>query len=137
MGACVRWGMAVTYGRYEYVAVSLPKRFRNGRFNSETAVQRFQKRNGHLYPEVPSVWTLKNPLGLLEGSRYNSFSRRRRWAWLWKYSQNTPGVELEFNSVQYYRAPLCPLPLGEERRYREWEEGEGEGEGRRRVPQYR
>jgi hypothetical protein len=34
---CVRWGMAVTYGRYRFVTVSPPKRFRNGRFNSETA----------------------------------------------------------------------------------------------------
>jgi hypothetical protein len=25
---------------------------------------------------------LKYPLGLLESSRYNSFSRRRRWEWL-------------------------------------------------------
>jgi hypothetical protein len=30
-------------GGYKFVAVSLPKRFRNGRFNSETAVRRFQK----------------------------------------------------------------------------------------------
>jgi hypothetical protein len=42
----VRWGMAVTYNRYKFVTVSLPERFRNGRFTSETAV-RFQKRNGH------------------------------------------------------------------------------------------
>jgi hypothetical protein len=40
---CVRWGMAVTYSRYKFVTVSLPKRFRNGIFTSETAVQRFQK----------------------------------------------------------------------------------------------
>ena len=39
----VRWGMAVTYSRYKFVTVSLPKRFRNGRFTSETAVRRFQK----------------------------------------------------------------------------------------------
>jgi hypothetical protein len=39
----VRWGMAVTYSRYKIVTVSLPKRFRNGRFTSETAVRRFQK----------------------------------------------------------------------------------------------
>jgi hypothetical protein len=44
---CVRWGMAVavycTYSRYKFVTVSLPKRFRDGRFTSETAVRRFQK----------------------------------------------------------------------------------------------
>jgi hypothetical protein len=39
---CVRWGMAVTHSRYKFVTDSLPKRFRNGRFNSETAVRRFQ-----------------------------------------------------------------------------------------------
>jgi hypothetical protein len=46
--------MAVTYtyNRYKFVAVSLPKRFRNGRFISETAVRWFQKRNRHLDPEV-------------------------------------------------------------------------------------
>jgi hypothetical protein len=44
--------MAVTYGRYKCVTVSLPERFRNGRFTSETAVRRFQKRNRHLDPEV-------------------------------------------------------------------------------------
>jgi hypothetical protein len=32
----VRSGMAVTYSRYKFL-VSLPKRFRNGRFTSETA----------------------------------------------------------------------------------------------------
>ena len=46
--------MAVTYSRYKFVTVSLPKRFRNGRFNSETATW-IQK------------W-LKNSLGLLESS---------------------------------------------------------------------
>ena len=35
-------GQAVTYNRYKFVTVSLPKRFRNGRFTSETAVRRFQ-----------------------------------------------------------------------------------------------
>ena len=44
--------MAVTYNRYKFVTVSLPKRLRNGRFNSETAVRRFQKRNRHLDPEA-------------------------------------------------------------------------------------
>ena len=46
LGTCVRWGMTVTYSRYKFVTVSLPKRFRNGRFTSKTAVRRFQKRNG-------------------------------------------------------------------------------------------
>jgi hypothetical protein len=31
--------MAVTYYRYKFVTVSLPRRFRNGRFTSETAVR--------------------------------------------------------------------------------------------------
>jgi hypothetical protein len=44
--------MAVTYSRYKFVTVSLPKRLRNGRFTSETAVLRFQKRNRHMDPEV-------------------------------------------------------------------------------------
>jgi hypothetical protein len=38
----------------------------------------FRSESGHLDPEV----VLKNPLKLLGGSRYNSFSRRRRRAWL-------------------------------------------------------
>ena len=37
-GACVRWGMAVTSDCCKCETVSLPKRFRNGRFTSETAV---------------------------------------------------------------------------------------------------
>jgi hypothetical protein len=44
--------MAVTHKRKKIVTVSLPKRFRNGRFTSETAVRRFQKRNGHLDPDA-------------------------------------------------------------------------------------
>ena len=44
--------MAVTYNRYKFVTVLLPKQLRNGRFTSETAVWRFQKRNRHLDPEV-------------------------------------------------------------------------------------
>jgi hypothetical protein len=38
--------MAVTYSRYEFVAVSLPNRFRNGRFTSETAtwIQKWLKK---------------------------------------------------------------------------------------------
>jgi hypothetical protein len=53
--------MAVAYNRYKLVTVSFLKRFRNGCCNYETAVRRFQKRNGHLDPEV-----VKNPLELLE-----------------------------------------------------------------------
>jgi hypothetical protein len=44
--------MAVTYNRYKFVTVSLPKRLIGDRFSSETAVRRFQKRNHHLDPEV-------------------------------------------------------------------------------------
>ena len=33
----IRWGMAVTCGRYKFATGSLPKRFRNGRFTSKTA----------------------------------------------------------------------------------------------------
>ena len=41
-GNFVCWGMTVTYNRYKFVAVSLPKRLRagDGRFASETAVRR-------------------------------------------------------------------------------------------------
>jgi hypothetical protein len=60
--------MAVAYNRYKLVTVPLLERLCNGRFASETAIW-IQKR-------------FKNPLGLLEGSRYNSFSRRGQWAWL-------------------------------------------------------
>jgi hypothetical protein len=44
--AYVRWGMAFTYSRYKFVTVSLPKRFRNGRFTSETAtwIQKYFKK---------------------------------------------------------------------------------------------
>ena len=65
---CVRWGMHVAHSRRKSLTVSLPKRFRNGRFTSETTtwIQKY----------------LKNPLGLLESPIYNSFSRRRQWAWL-------------------------------------------------------
>jgi hypothetical protein len=40
--------MAVTYNRYKL----FPFHFRSGCFSSETAVRRFQKRNGHLDPEA-------------------------------------------------------------------------------------
>jgi hypothetical protein len=52
MGTLFRWGMAVTHSRYNFLTVPLPKRLRNGRFSSETAVRQFQKRNGHLDPGV-------------------------------------------------------------------------------------
>ena len=52
---CVRWGMAVTYNRYKFVTVPLPKGLRDGRFTSETTVRRFQNRNHHLDPEVVTV----------------------------------------------------------------------------------
>jgi hypothetical protein len=48
-GTFFRWGMAVTvtgtYGRNKFVAVSLPKRLRNGRFRSEmvTWIQKWFK----------------------------------------------------------------------------------------------
>jgi hypothetical protein len=48
----VRWGMAVAHDCYKSIAVSLAKRPHNGRFTSETAVGRFQKRNRHLHPKV-------------------------------------------------------------------------------------
>jgi hypothetical protein len=35
-----------------FLTVSITKRLRNDRFNSETAVRQFQKRNGHLDPEL-------------------------------------------------------------------------------------
>jgi hypothetical protein len=73
--------MAVTYNRYKFVTASLPKRFRNGRFTSETAGAAVSK----LKPPPGSRSGLKNPLELLESSIYNSFSRRRRRAWLYKY----------------------------------------------------
>jgi hypothetical protein len=44
--------MAVTHSRNKFVTVSIPKRFSNGRFTSETAVRRFQKQNRHLDPEA-------------------------------------------------------------------------------------
>jgi hypothetical protein len=44
--------MAVAYNCYNFLAATLPKRLRNDRFNYETAVRRFQKRNSYLDPEV-------------------------------------------------------------------------------------
>jgi hypothetical protein len=52
--------MAVTHRRYKFVTVSLPKRFRNGRFASETAAE--------VQPPPGSRSTKKNPLELLESS---------------------------------------------------------------------
>jgi hypothetical protein len=73
---CVRLGMAVTYNRYKYATASLPKRLRDGRFASEnTAVLEAKRSPG-------SRSGFKYPLELLESSRYNSFSKRGRRAWL-------------------------------------------------------
>jgi hypothetical protein len=49
--------MVVTYSHCKFVLynnrfISLMKRPRNGRFASETAVRRFQERNGYLDPEL-------------------------------------------------------------------------------------
>ena len=49
------WPLQI-YNRYKFVTVSLPERLRSVRFITETAVWRFQKRNGHLDPEV--IYTL-------------------------------------------------------------------------------
>ena len=46
------WPLHIAYSRYKFLAASLPKRFRNGRFTSETAVRWFQKLNRHLDPEA-------------------------------------------------------------------------------------
>jgi hypothetical protein len=51
-GTCSRWEIAVAHNRTKFVTVSRLKRLRDGRFTSETAVRRFQKRNGHLDPEL-------------------------------------------------------------------------------------
>ena len=57
------------------LTASLLKRLRNGRFTSETAVRRFQKRNGHLDP----------------GAVYNkkSFGVSRKLYWLYIYICST------------------------------------------------
>jgi hypothetical protein len=65
--------MAVTYDRYKFVTVSLPKRFRNGR----AAVSEAKRETATWIQKY-----FKNPLELPESSGYNSFSRRRRRAWL-------------------------------------------------------
>jgi hypothetical protein len=51
--------MAVAYNRYKFVAVSLLKRLRNGRFASETAMRHVA------VSESGSRSGLKSPLGLL------------------------------------------------------------------------
>jgi hypothetical protein len=51
-GACFRWGISVTPNRYKFVTTAFLERLRNGRFAPETAVRRFQNKNGHLDPEV-------------------------------------------------------------------------------------
>jgi hypothetical protein len=95
---CVRWGMSFAYlSRYKLVTVSLPKQFRNGRFNPENALRRFQKRNRHLDPEALYKIRCRWPLELLESSRYNSFSRRGRGAMgvVIETCVKYPGVQLE------------------------------------------
>jgi hypothetical protein len=65
------WPLHIAVFSCEFLTVSLPKRLRKGRFNSETTTW-IQK------------W-FKIPAGtseLLKSSIYNSFSRRGRWAWL-------------------------------------------------------
>jgi hypothetical protein len=79
-GTCVRWGMAVAYqylySRYKFVLCSITvlllKRLRGGRFKSKTAtwIQKWFK---------ISVGTSRK---LYCTSTHNSFSRRRRRAWL-------------------------------------------------------
>jgi hypothetical protein len=44
-----RWGMAFTCGRYEFVTVSLLKRFLNGRFNSKNSYGGFRSET--------TIWT--------------------------------------------------------------------------------
>jgi hypothetical protein len=55
------------YNRYKFVTVSLPKRFRNDRFTSETAARRFQKRNYHLDSEVAKKirWDFQKALDII------------------------------------------------------------------------
>ena len=62
-----RWGLAVTHSRYNFVtvAVSLPKRPRNGRFNSERAFFSEAK------PLPGSRSSLKYPQQLLETPQHN------------------------------------------------------------------
>ena len=69
----VRWGMAVACDRYKFVTVSLPKRLRDGRFTSETATW------------IQKWFKISAGASTVESFIYNSFSRRGRWAWLWKY----------------------------------------------------
>ena len=40
---CFRWRMAVSYNRYKFLTVSIPKRLHNGRFTFEIAVWSLQK----------------------------------------------------------------------------------------------
>jgi hypothetical protein len=44
--------ITITHPNGHLRTVSLPRRLRNDRFTSKTAVRRFQKRNGYLDPEV-------------------------------------------------------------------------------------
>jgi hypothetical protein len=73
---------SVVPAQYKFLTVSITKRLRNGRFTSGTA--------GGCRSETATwiqEWLKKSlELELLESSRHgmidNSFSRRRRWAWL-------------------------------------------------------
>jgi hypothetical protein len=78
--------MVVPYNRYKFVAVSIPKRLRNGRFNFETAVRRAAC--GGFRSEI-ATWIQKRFWFKISAGasrkpyfRYNSFLRRVRWAWL-------------------------------------------------------
>jgi hypothetical protein len=59
-------GRCIYGNRYKFVTISLLKRFRNGRFTSETAMRRFQERNGHLDPKVVKKGGLTYPYNTVE-----------------------------------------------------------------------
>jgi hypothetical protein len=87
------WPLHIYYNRYKFVTASLPKRFRNGRFNSETAtwIQNYFKQSvgtsiklylivfqggddgrgyGNMY-KIPRGSHLKQGDRLLESSTYS------------------------------------------------------------------
>ena len=78
---CIRWVMAITYNRYNFLTVSLLERLRNGHFTSKTAARHFRSETV-TWIQKPDFF--KYPLEFLRQLciLYNSFSRRRRWAWL-------------------------------------------------------
>ena len=60
-----------------------PFHFKNGRVTVVSILKpRINTAVSEVIPLSGSRSGLKNPLELLESSRYNGFSRRRRWAWL-------------------------------------------------------